>query len=402
MGHLEIRGNIRLYFRQAFFLVFAISVFYPSLANAIMQGDCSGCHTMHNSQNNLPMRFDSEATPLPTLLREDCYGCHARGEANAIATVGTVRIPQVYHTDNFTDLAGGNFAYMTGAKGSIGGASETKGHNIAGLGGMGADITLLFPPGGIIQTGHYNGGNITSAQLVCAGDPGNRGRFGCHGNRDSFDAGYAGINGAHHDNLPGIVAPTSGEMRPGHSYRFLVGVKGYEDTDWQYSATSTDHNEYSGRSAPVGLVCFANSCHGDGGVRPPDGTMSQYCATCHGNFHTLSVGAGNDSGPGNSSGVGTGVSPFIRHPTDLSLPGTGEYLGHTTYSISTPVARLDISAADGTNGAVDPSADAVMCLSCHYSHGGPWPDLLRWDYSTMGVGSGGPDTGCFKCHTSKN
>lgn len=397
MRHRNFRVNIVVRPAKPI-LILAIIFLAPTLVHASMQGDCSGCHTMHNSQNSLPMRYDSGSTPLTQLLRSDCFGCHAQGTANAIETIGTDSVPQVYHVDFALDLAGGNFAYITGAKGS--GASDTKGHNIANLASMGADATLAFPPGGIRQTAHFNGGNITSAQLTCAGDPQDQGRYGCHGNRDSYNPPYAGITGAHHDNIAGAVNPNPAEMRPGHSYRFLVGVKGYEDTDWQYTSSSTDHNEYFGRATPQSLSCSGIQCHGLGGVRPPDGTMSQFCATCHGNYHTLTVGIGDDS-LNNSSGIGTGTSPFIRHPTDLSLPVAGEYANYITYTLSAPIARLAVPA--GSGNTVTPGSDAVMCLSCHVPHGSDYPDLLRWDYTTMDVGNAGAaaGTGCFACHSSK-
>ncbi|GAB4338688.1 MAG: c-type cytochrome OmcS [Desulfobulbaceae bacterium] len=380
--------------------IFIVLLFGCAGFAGAVQGECSNCHTMHNSQDNSPMRYDSGATPIGQLLRADCFGCHAQGTANAIEFFGTSRVPQVYHTDFALDLAGGNFAYIDGTKG--GGASDAKGHNISGLGSMGADATLSFPPGGIRQIGHYDGGNITSAQLTCAGDPANFGRFGCHGNRDWTAADpYKGIVGAHHDNWSGSVNPNAAEMPPGHSYRFLVGVKGYEDTDWHYTSSATDHNEYFGRTSPASISCSTQHCHGAGGVRPPNGTMSEFCGTCHGNFHTISVGLGDDS-DGNSMGIGTGTSPFLRHPTDLSLPVGGEYAAYTTYKLSAPVARTAVPA--GVSGTVTPGSDAVMCLSCHVAHGSDYPDMLRFDYTAMEVGNGGAatGTGCFACHTSKD
>ncbi|QJA05750.1 hypothetical protein FVE67_02585 [Thermosulfurimonas marina] len=50
-----------------------------------------------------------------------------------------------------------------------------------------------------------------------------------------------------------------------------------------------------------------------------------------------------------------------------------------------------------------PGSDAVMCLSCHYAHAGPYPDMLRWDYRTCVAGGGeNPKCGCFVCHTTKD
>jgi hypothetical protein len=99
----------------------------------------------------------------------------------------------------------------------------------------------------------------------------------------------------------------------GNSYCFLMGVRGYESPDWEENVTSGSHNEYFGLAMPIEM----RSCQGirgcysaGGGVRPPDGTISQFCGTCHNNFHTLGQeGVGENGGP-----------PIIRHPTDLALP----------------------------------------------------------------------------------
>lgn len=358
---------------------------FAGAAFAAITGPCSECHTMHNSQNNQPMTFNSSATPNDTLLKATCYGCHAQGGASALVTVGADTIPQVFHTDT-TDLAAGNFAYITGLKGS--GASDAKGHNISDLTGI--DNTLYAPPGGIVQYGHDTGLTVNTTNLSCAGDA--YGQHGCHGNRWSGEAAYKGIRGAHHTNLGGSLDPAATDEDAGHSYRFLLGVKGYEDPDWQYTTSSTDHNEYFGRSTPIQLGCSTTSCHGAGGVRPPDGTISQFCATCHGNFHTIATSSSNGIGP-------NAVSPFIRHPTDLSLPATGEYAAYTTYNVNVPVARITVPTAP--SGTVTPGSDAVMCLSCHVAHASNYPDMLRWDYTTMIAGGGGSG-GCFVCHSTKN
>jgi predicted CXXCH cytochrome family protein len=54
---------------------------------------CSDCHTMHNSKGGLPMRYDLEVAPAPSLLRADgatalCLACHAgRGPSSTAPNV---------------------------------------------------------------------------------------------------------------------------------------------------------------------------------------------------------------------------------------------------------------------------------------------------------------------------
>jgi len=326
------------------------------------------------------MTFDSSATPNPNLTRGDCYGCHAQGGSTPTVPLATDAIPQVLHT-GANDLAGGNFAYITGAKGA-GGAN--RGHNIGDL--TGTDPVLNYPPGVLYD---IHGDVVNTFTLTCAG------RTGCHGYRYPADPLPDGVTGAHHSNADGqLILATE----PGNSYRFLMGVKGYESSDWEENPSILSHNEYYGLTAPIVLNGCSNptGCHSSpAGIKPPDGTISQFCATCHGNFHTLGF-----SGFGAYDGIGPdAISPFIRHPTDLALPSSGEYLAYTVYDPQVPIARTSVPLSPSSD--VNAGSDAVMCLSCHRAHATDYPDMLRWDYTTM-IAAGGGSGGCFVCHSTKN
>ena len=358
----------------------------PDFSLAVIQGPCAECHTMHNSQGNQPMTFDSAGTPNEYLLRGTCYGCHAMNEGSSIYNLGTDAIPQVLHTDTTHDLAGGNFTYISPGR-------NNRGHNISDL--TGADDVLTYPPGVLadVHTLLY----VFAPPLSCAGSS-DLAVIGCHGYRKQNPAFFPdGITGAHHSNVNGQLDQAT---EPGNSYRFLMGVKGYESPDWERTPGAGNHNEYYGLPAPITMGCSAQGCHlGNDGTKPPDGTMSQFCATCHGNFHTLDNGTSGEEGIGSDA-----VSPFLRHPTDLSLPGDGEYQFYTTYNNQAPVARTDasIGVPSGPDGTVYPGSDAVMCLSCHRAHASNYPDMLRWDYTTIIAGSGDDTGGCFVCHTTKD
>jgi predicted CXXCH cytochrome family protein len=299
------------------------------------------------------------------------------GTAEKIVNLGGTEIPQVFHTDPTGDLAGGNFAYILGVKGS--GASDSKGHNIVDLGNP--DDVLTQPPGrrhDIIQI---------DTRFTCAG------AGGCHGRRADIGSGLPALKGAHHNNLSGKcdVADTTA-----NSYRFLEGVKGYENDGtykWQ-NFDENNHNEYYGVDTPLsfnvtGCTTCHESAHG-GGVNhiiPRNNTISNFCGTCHGYFHLLEGIGGSTS------------SPFVRHPTDIVLPTSGEYSAYTVYSVEAPVART--SVPNSISSTVTPGSDVVMCLSCHVAHASDYPDMLRWDYSQIIAGGGGSG-GCFTCHTSKS
>ncbi len=96
---------------------------------------------------------------------------------------------------------------------------------------------------------------------------------------------------------------------------------------------------------------------------------------------------------------GSITSPFTRHPTDVVIPNENEYQYYTTYSVEAPPGRTTVP--DSASGIVDPDIDVVTCLSCHAAHATDYPDLLRWDYTTMLAGGGGSG-GCFTCHTTKD
>ncbi len=242
----------------------------------------------------------------------------------------------------------------------------------------------VYPPGD--QHNNYADG-LTNTTFTCAG------KFGCHGDR-TIDDEFMAVKEAHHYNDSSLKfggininnqALTGGPIgeQVGSSYRFLKGVKGGEDSDWQATADLSDHNEYFGET----------SMKESGRAVPAGNTISGLCAECHGYFH------GNES-----TETGSSSSPWSRHPTDISLPGSGtEYAAYTTYSVEVPVARTIIPQSP--SGSVDPSGtvdDIVMCLSCHRAHASPYEDLLKFNYADMIAGDSSKSGGCFTCHTSKN
>ncbi len=369
---------------------------------AAITGECSNCHTMHNSQGGAPMATygaigqDWTGTgPYPLLTRGNCLGCHGMGTTSNIETINGSDIPQVFHINSTSDLAGGNFAYITGAKG--GGASDAKGHNVVDLGTAHLEGTLYAPPGGVNSTGSYDhatGDTVNSTNLTCAG------QNGCHGTRVMFGStsGLANLKGAHHRNVDGQL---DSAVNVYDSYRFLHGVQGLENPTanpaerWQ-NVNSASHNEYYGVDTPPSFSCGGGSsgnCHIGGLIRPPNNTISDFCGLCHGNFHTLTTST--------NTGIGSGTSPFQRHPSDIVIPATGEYAAYTTYNVQAPVGRTG-SVPVASSGTVTPGTDVVICLSCHGAHATNYPDILRWDYSNMVAGGGTNTDGCFICHTTKD
>ncbi len=380
-----MKGGIKLrkVFITSFFIFLSVALISGS-AYAI-SGQCSNCHTMHNSQKGSGEvqtysggSITTSDTPQQNLLKADCIACHA-GPPGRITSSGA---PIVVHTTQPTGqgagktLAGGDFWWVaTGL-----GGSDSRGHNVSGLALADGSITPANTPPGWdagATTGFTFGAvgsTWASNQLTCAG------QYGCHGSHGAT----GGITGAHHGNTGGTATQAGAVDSPpttvGSSYRFLAGISGKEETGWNWSETSGTHNEYFGANDTT-LRGSAGTVYGK------KDTISFSCAECHGKFHSYI----DDTAQG---------SPWLRHPTDIALKGTGEYASYTAYSTEAPVARPTVLS--GSNGTVTPGTDIVMCLSCHRAHGSPEPDLLRWTYSGMVAGGGGADTGCFTCHTTKN
>lgn len=340
-------------------LVVSAVMFSLNEVKAKVSGDCSNCHTMHNMQGGQAIVTSG---PQEFLLRtggsgkSSCWGCHVTTTTSNID--GVTGAPFIMHIGS-TDLAAGNFRY-------IGASTSTYGHNVLDTG---FQDPLTSPPG------DQHGTGITNTNFTCAGV------YGCHGDRSI--TGNVAIKGAHHANDSalkfGTINTTNQGATAGASYRYLKGVKGGEDADWESSKSATDHNEYFG----------ATSMGASDKVTPAGGTMSGFCAECHGNFH------------GTGAGEAGSASPWVRHPTDVSLPGTGEYAAYTAYSLTAPVARTTIpNSPSGTVTPTGTSDDIIMCLSCHRAHASPYYKLLRWDYKSATLSTA--IAGCTVCHTSKN
>ena len=354
-----------------------------SLAQHGHTGMCADCHSMHNSQDGLPLRYDGGLTPLPLMLRADCVSCHtglnsqgafaasSAKETRAAAVQGiysgapSPRVmsvtPPVYSWgdssgENGGILAGGNFYWVT--------INEAYGHNVTSIPGMLPDSRLgTTPPGG----------TTLSSPLQCAG------LNGCHGDPSVSAVPLLSLDKAHHTNSLGVVDGVT----VGSSYRFLLGVRGEEDRDWEWTVSATDHNLYAGQVRAVETT------------PPSAATMSGNCAKCHGDFHNSATGK-SGAGEGGSSGF---VSPWVRHPNDYDMSLTGDYAGYSSYATKAPVARTPGTIGMGSKAAAGANQRIIMCLTCHRAHGSPYYAMLRWNYRGW-PGPGGQD-GCQICHTSK-
>lgn len=348
--------------------IFALALSVASLtsvADAKVDGPCSDCHTMHNSQNN--SLVNSSGTN-GSLLNNDCVGCHTGSNTQGATTPFVHDTAAVTYGASGTEgntLAGGTFKFVA--------ALDYKGHNVSGIANI--DGTLAAPPG--FDNGRAaadgttpGGGSWTTQQITCAGT------YGCHGTHDTTNQ-YEAISGGHHQNSQGVAITAPGTT-PAGGYRMLVGIAGFEDPEWEFTPTTTLHNQYKGVD--------------NAGQSSDTSTISYFCSQCHGQFHNPS-----------SNLTSAGGSPWLRHPTDYDMGNTdvdSEYRGYggigNPYLPATPVGSADVTSVKSSAGFVDDSA-IVTCLSCHRAHGSDYYKAMRWGYAESS--SGGL---CSNCHTSKN
>ncbi|MBC2695975.1 MAG: cytochrome c3 family protein [Desulfobacteraceae bacterium] len=370
--------------------VFVMTLFLCGVGtgNAVVTGECFNCHTMHNSQNGSYYLTGPHEHLL--LSADGCVGCHSSSSSSTTYTLGSSTVPVVNFTGGIEPsayLSGGNFYWV--AQG--GAANDPKGHNVFGIASQDSLIAA-----GVGAPGDSNGSGCGpgSCHATLAIDTVTTGTYlapngcqGCH------------LDVQHHtDDTGGANGPNSKYVGSSPWYRFLVGhqsgppdgtygVEGIEHNSWgpsDVSPGSDHHNEYKGETG-----------EGSGTLVLGFGTMTAFCSGCHGDFHEQ-----QDTGT---------AGQWTRHPSDLTIPVTGEYASINDYNFDTltPVARTDaaITTLSGTSsGTVSAGSDMVMCLSCHRPHGSKNDDLLRWNYDDMVAGSAGAleNRGCFYCHSTKD
>jgi len=386
------------------FILVASLLVSENSASAYVKGQCSNCHTMHNSQENAVV-VSGTALGDPAndnLLVSDCVGCHTNDvDAQPIYQLGGYDVPAVLNTSAPASmLDGGNFYYTAGPnQGKLPNLiDEGKGHNVAGV-SPSFDGTLSIAPGaagaGCDNSCHSSlwklNGNPTPEDQIA-----DTGCKGCH------------LKVGHHVRTSAQGGPQYGA---GDAYRFLgghgstVGVVpngddgNFEDPDW--GATPSGFSIYKAQDDSVNAE------------KLPYISIGRWCAGCHNDFHAF--GADDDMfGPQSKNGgdrqmrppsdPNPGNNPWLRHPTNVELPGYGvDYdwvaLGATAYDPAIPVAR---GTTNRGNIWID---DQVMCLSCHRAHASQYDNSLRFDYDAViahNNSAGDSINGCFFCHRSKD
>jgi hypothetical protein len=313
----------------------------PSLAAAAVEGPCVNCHTMHNSQNGAAVFGTTYGDPAKANLLggSGCAGCHAVATKENLATGRTAAGSATGDGVPQVDYTAGAGYVLNGGyfTHATDATKDTVQHNVVGI----------APDESTIPGGTAPGGTMTT-QLVCVD---------CHSKT------------GHHKN-------------PAGSYRMLPG---------------TNNTSTSGQATKYGPKLIDVAAGATVGTRSEvlyqATRMNEMCATCHPTFHTL-------------ANQGDGAT-WLRHPTDVQVTNSTSFpsivtlkaagdidevvVGTTTLPAGTVRVTSNNAATDGT----------VMCISCHVPHGGPYKDMLSYNYSPTDnvAGLGGASTGCETCHS---
>lgn len=415
------------------FTIVGIWFFASTTAMAIHKGSgdlvCGGCHTMHNSQGGGANTLGGSSGGSLVMLRgavtsreqihNFCLQCHSSDGAQSIA--GTLFAPHTqsapkvllqsttankWSETSFFNIigGGGDFQYACGDVASgvwncatVDGATALgKGHSLG--------ATAVTPPGAA-------DGPI--AAFTCTS---------CHDPHGTNSASSADINKFRNlRKIPTGSGSTSVALTSGDHLSWVGGITGALDavgTNFipvsQATGTATSGATltaiwpvFRGTLTGTPATDAANSNAYGGGAAG----ISRWCSTCHDNWHEGTT-------PGNIAGGQGAAGDWKRHPVDNVLDegvtfgqsGAGvDIFDPTNYNAATVGTVLPVASSQGADKvfyttAGNATTDKVMCLSCHFAHGGPYNDNLRWDYTSAvsagdQTGNGVPSTkGCQLCH----
>ncbi len=333
-------NNMKRLLTIVFFVALSLVAMY-GMADAI-DGVCSDCHTMHDSQDGGTVAGSGPNSLL--LKNSSCAGCHTGAGVAGAPLIDKVEASQ---------LAGGTFLAAVAD-------DDSKRHDVQDLSLTESAITAGNTPG--------NTGSVIILDpndLTCAGSN------GCHG-KNNVAGSDAGIKGSHH--------ATSA------TYRFLwIGLDGTTPV------LGTGEPTYEGTS-PGNSKHNVYSAHATQGI-------SSFCNKCHDEFHGT---AADETAPQTGT---DGPWKRHPTDYKLFTGGAGWNAASTTLNYAYPIGLVDITGVATTDdyyqtGIIDQVNSAVICLSCHRAHASSQPDLLRFDYTNTGTqkaGEGGT-TGCLSCH----
>lgn len=334
-------------------MVFAVSLLFCGIAYGFHDegvARCSGCHTMHNSQNGIAVDtlhpsgngyLLNKATPSDV-----CLGCHAVGHGDEFGT-DLLNPPKNRGGGNFMFLLEDNLydGYMGTWPGRV------AGHNLnAPSKGVSTDGTLLTAPGG----------SYPSSAMGCSSchDP--------HGNT-AFRMLY------------GITHVEAGDVNFTNAAPIADGLS-IDDTTGE---TNSNHTAYHSG-------------------------MSAWCGNCHGNFHQENGGRLEHPSGEN---IGSTIAGSYGRYNGTAHYNSGSPA--TSYLAAVPFEDPATTTSSTAGPSASSQVSCITCHRAHASSApdaGRWDFNVTW-LSDDGVKSGsyaipnpyGPDVHiqrslCNKCH----
>lgn len=291
---------------------------------------CSQCHTMHNSQNGVPMRYDNDPAPASYLLRHSsasalCLYCHDGGNPNAPDVSSPIATS--YAPDEFS---GGGF-FAQGA-----GLANPTGHDL----GRSAPVPLS---------------NLASMTLNCPS---------CHSPHGTGNYRNLKSSPSGRTNVPVVMNNPS---RPTDDV--FVNVR--PDGSNPGAAYRRSNIGYKAK-----MSAWCAECH--------DALASNTSGTSPAHFmrHPSNVAlnlSGNHTEPTNWTG-GTGA-------------GFGSATGDTIAGVPRTRFQVP-TATNFTESAAVAASNEVFCLSCHLAHGSNYKAGLLWPYKEGGADMMAPCQQC--------
>jgi len=289
---------------------------------------CSGCHTMHNSQDGALVDPDSptgnsylmkDATPSDT-----CLACHAGyGQLGD----GTGRGPGgdfYWTTVDVSWTAHGNLNTIEGRE---------HGHNLDAPGhSLVEDPVLAAAPGG------------------------------------TYDATYLGCNSCH-------------DPHGNENFRLLYGAG---DTAENYPGSYSFSD-----AAPIAEGNSRRTNAGDSGEEYIGNHtayisgMSDWCANCHSGMHSdMSSTLVHPVAQNLQSTISVNYNAYVT---------SNDVTGGSPATAYLPLVPFE-DAANTTSSTTGTTASSqVMCLTCHRAHASPFSDAGRWDFGAGFLEESHPD-----------
>lgn len=418
MKLMKLMLNKRNWLRNT--LIFSLSASFVFLFNhsvyAVHAGAgglvCGACHTMHNSEGDAGM----EGSPSIVLVRAAvgsrsqmhklCLQCHSTSGSQP----ATRFAPHGEEAPKVHDLTG-NLTW-----------DQTMPFNKIGAGGffnyiLNSDFTLKADDA-VVALGYGHSVGITVAALPPGAADGSITGFTCTNCHDphgtSVLPGNSTVNAYRNLKKTPTGSGFASVAFSAFTGSYIGGVTGtYVEPNSYYTP------EIAGAAVSIwpiykDLIDFPPRSNF---YEASDSGMGRWCANCHDTWHQEVGGVG----------VNKGSSDWNRHPVDIGLDGSGiggaavngfgtsgsgvpiiDWNHYNTFEDCTVTADCRKLPAADAGGMfyyyADDPADKVFCLSCHFAHGGPYLDSLRWNYTSavsagsqrgLGINS---TTGCQQCH----